>query len=128
MISPREIMRGSILSFEGKPQIVKGVAEYIIFEGRKEWIGGSLINGEPITEAWLTRFGFDMVQEGSMALPTIYRRIYCPVLVTTNFDVQCRGDFRWMEGNANVELIFVHQLQVLYFAVTGEHLKLPKLK
>lgn len=128
MINPNEIMKGSILCHEGRAKKVKAIGDYIAFESAKEWIGGSMIEGEPLSHIWLTGLGFDKIQEGDMAQPDIYRKTYCPVLVKTNFDIQSRGnDFRYFEGNINVELKYIHQLQGLYFYVTGEHLKVPKL-
>jgi len=106
-------MKGSILSFEGKPQVVKGVSEYIIFEGRKEWIGGSLIDGEPISEKWLVDLGFKCETGNIWGNGKLVISFY--------------GDsFKFMDSNLIYE--YVHQLQVLCFALTKEHLKLPKIK
>src|SRR6266404_4324622 len=59
MINPLEIQRGSILCHEGRVKKVKAVSELILFEGEKAWIGGSMVEGEPITEEWLKIFGFE---------------------------------------------------------------------
>jgi len=114
MISPKEIMKGCVLSYDGKAQIVKGVSEYIIFEGTKEWVGGSMINGEPISEVWLERFGF----------------VYDP----QSFLWQC-GPIVFHLNDGKFQLAphgrtynYVHELQILYWVISGEHLKLPKLK
>lgn len=130
MISPKEVQKGSIVSYEGKTRIVKGVMDYIILEGTKEWIGGSLINPEPISEVWLKNLGLSLVQEGSMAQPTIYRKEYSRRLVISNFDIQYRGgdEWYWIDGNTIVELQYVHQLQMLYFSLSGNHLVIPKIK
>lgn len=125
MVSPLEVMKGSILSFEGKSQIVKGVAEYIMFEGRKEWIGGSLINGEPITEDWLSKLGFKKKDD---------LWVFQPELM--NIEYRVRDFHGWIfskgfgkEWDSEIRTItYVHQLQGLFFYVSGEHLKLPKLK
>jgi len=111
-------MKGSILSFEGKCQIVKGVAEYIMFEGRKEWIGGSLINGEPISEIWLERLGFEYDQH------TYSRGRVWLAPADAGYDVFLNG----LSAGIATHIQYVHQLQVLYFSITGEHLKIPKLK
>lgn len=77
-VSPKDILKGSILCFEGQAQVVKAVSEFIMFENRKEWIGGSLINGEPISEEWLVRFGFRVMEqydaEGKPAPHKLYHK------------------------------------------------------
>lgn len=113
-VSPKEIMRGCILNYEGKSQIVKGVSEYIIFEGWKEWIGGSLINGEPITEWWLEQFGFHYDPPSH-----IWQK--GPIL----FYLSDEG-FRL--GPKGVIYNYIHELQILYWIIVKEHLKTPKLK
>lgn len=117
-VSPKEIMRGCILNYEGKSQIVKGVSEYIIFEGWKEWVGPSLINGEPLTPEWLERLGFEYDQH------TYSRgRVWlAPGNIT--YDVFLHG----LHAGVTTRIQCVHQLQVLYFAITGECLIIPKLK
>lgn len=126
MISVREILKGCIVSYEGQIRIVKGLSEYILLEGSKEWIGGSMINGEPLSETWLNEFGFE------------YRPDTIPKRWNKKMDGQnstwhlyesdgeiCFSPYEW---NYTLKLKYVHQLQVLFFALTGEHLKIPKLK
>lgn len=113
MISPKEVLKGCILSYEGKAQIVKGVSEYIIFEGKKEWVGGSLINGEPISEKWLEVFGFTKMDQDTWSDGKIDI-----VLNDGYFTTNC----------SRIKYQYIHQIQVLSFALTGEHIKLPKLK
>lgn len=112
-ISPKEVMRGIILNYEGKPVIVKGVTEYIILEGRKEWIGGSLINGEPISEIWLEKLGFEQTEYDTYSKGELKITL---------------GDSCFYSNKSMTEYNYVHQLQLLYFSLTQEHLKLPKLK
>lgn len=83
----------------------------------------------PLTEDWLTKLGFTKIQEGDMAHPEIWRITYCPVLVETNFDLQNRdpGEYRWFEGNTNVPLYYVHDLQNLFFALSGKELTIINL-
>lgn len=128
MITPREIMKGCIVNFEGKPHLVKGVTEFILLEGVKAWIGGSMMDGEPLSEDWLVRIGFEKAEDGDF-----YRQ-----LTMLNWAISVRknsltGDWGAYQGffSQRQELRitpFVHQLQVLFFAMTGEHLKTPKLK
>lgn len=127
MISPNEILKGCVLCFEGKAQIVKGLAEYVMFEGKKEWVGGSLINGEPISEVWIEKLGFDKYDADEFFRQS--DMMNWGIRVSKIFT----GDWVVFQGFANQwhelrRIEYVHQLQVLYFAVTGEYLKVPKIK
>lgn len=113
MISPKEVQKGSIVSYEGKTRIVKGVMDYIILEGTKEWIGGSLIEGEPLNEQWLDRLGFGKPDEGTWSNGVMEVH-----LIDGHFESQF----------SPVHLLYIHQLQLQYFALTWEHLKIPKIK
>lgn len=68
------------------------------------------ITGIPLTEEWLLKFGFERNESG-------------------NYDKRLElfygGNlYRFRQGWTNVELKYVHQLQNLYFALTGEELTL----
>ena len=68
----------------------------------------------PLTEEWLLKFGFEFLKgvKGSEFLDCYdYNRFQ----VKNNF-----GVFFWY----HVQIKYVHQLQNLYFALTGEELKL----
>jgi hypothetical protein len=64
----------------------------------------------PLTEEWLLRFGFDK-----------------PFKTVGDFERWQKGEFRLLNGKllplSNVEIQHVHQLQNLYFALTGEELE-----
>lgn len=84
--------------------------------------GYESVNPISLTEEWLIRMGFDKIRDGQMS-PDIYGKYYTRVLVTSVIELQHDGlDCRWMEGNTNVPIEFVHQLQNLYFSLTGEEL------
>ena len=74
----------------------------------------------PLTEEWLERFGFIPYDEFSH--PCFERNGYLVSYVYGKWDVQI-GSIR-----ANrLGLDYVHQLQNLYFALTGEELELKEL-
>lgn len=127
MISPREVMKGSLVSYEGNPQVVKTVGEYIILEGWKEWISGSLINPEPLTEDWLTKLAFVKTDnEFYWADPKTSRIVY----------IRHHKENSWLVSMSvsskepmNIKLVsYVHEIQLTFFGIIGEHLVLPKLK
>ena len=78
----------------------------------------------PLTPEVLEKCGFDRLNKETMAVPSIWHSTYTRVLVKTNFDLQERGsEWYWIEGNTIVELKYLHQLQNLYFALTGKELE-----
>lgn len=120
MISPKEIMKGSVVSFDGKPHIVSGIAQYIMLEGKKEWIGGSLIDGELIDEDWLSNLGFTKNEFGWESQEF-------------NFTLEKKDEGWWIDDGEGRDLLkyrlhYVHQLQNIVFALNGEHIRVPKNK
>ena len=70
----------------------------------------------PITEEWLLKFGFFK-----------YNNAYVlekPNENIMNFKFSIWSDFTYNSSEFPVELKYAHQLQNLYFALTGTHLKL----
>ena len=72
---------------------------------------GSFIKGIPITPEWLERVGFVSKPNNLFILGKIELRYY-----RGRSDVLVRG--------INVSYKYVHQLQNLYFALTGEELEI----
>lgn len=76
----------------------------------------------PLTEEWLTRFGFSLGDDGwySICMPSgIFLAIEEDMYEVT---VGQGADF----SHTLIELNYVHQLQNLYFALTGEELNQNK--
>jgi hypothetical protein len=70
-----------------------------------------------LTEEWLINFGFEKQMEWTYKIP----------IKGNNFLVYYIGEKGWSIGNKNYsdfECIYVHQLQNLYFALTGLELEL----
>lgn len=69
----------------------------------------------PITEEWLVKFGFSRKDKFSM--------YYNPSLKNTSFWISPENDhYQFGRWECDTKLYFVHQLQNLYFALTGEEL------
>lgn len=126
-ISPREVLVGSIVSYQGTTDIVKSVAQYIMLEGHKEWIGGSLIDGEPITSKWLIKLGFE--ERGADDYFMQQDMMNWGMRVTKINDgtwVAFQGlGVQWSELRS---VDYVHQLQGLFFYLMRGHLKILKHK
>ena len=70
----------------------------------------------PLTEEWLLKFGF-FKHNNAYVLEKPNENIM-------NFKFSIWSDFTYNSSEFPVELKYVHQLQNLYFALTGTHLKL----
>lgn len=70
----------------------------------------------PITEEWLLKFGF-LKYNNAYVLEKPNENIM-------NFKFSIWSDFTYNSSEFPVELKYAHQLQNLYFALTGTHLKL----
>lgn len=73
----------------------------------------------PLTEEWLIRFGFEEVSKDTWHKESFF----------IEFDIQAGFGFN-IENNQGVHLLtgieYVHELQNLYFALTGEELQIKE--
>lgn len=129
MISPSEILKGSILCHEGKVKLVIAIGDYIQFSDAKVWIGGSMINGEPLCEAWLNKMGF--VDQGNgeffrqLDMANWGMKVVAPNIHSSQWTAYAGFVNTWQELK---QIEYCHQLQLLFFAMFSEHIKLPKIK
>jgi hypothetical protein len=73
----------------------------------------------PLTEEWLLKFGFKKQLDKSFAKNDF--SIFLDKRFKTNLFLQeNQEDFKWFSYELKVE--YIHQLQNLYFALTGEEL------
>lgn len=82
----------------------------------------------PLTEDWLTKFGFKYINSNNSYLTYTKNNYYLQM------DVR-KADNKWtifddiisdLVEFAKVDITHVHQLQNLYFALTGKELKIKK--
>jgi hypothetical protein len=79
----------------------------------------------PLTEEWLLKFGFDKVGIALTSIAIAPLNLPCTFnLPNTPFSF-CQGKLILTTGTGDfcVNIEYVHQLQNLYFALTGEELK-----
>lgn len=76
----------------------------------------------PLTEEWLLRFGFDKLTEKGSGFKSTSYTYTGKVALIVHFD-GVRLSVNFWQGN---EKKYVHQLQNLYFALTGEELTLKE--
>jgi len=81
------------------------------------------INPVPITEAWLDDFGFDDSESFDNREYEVYIYRKGPLTATcASFD----STLKWTMHGKEIDLQYIHQLQNLYFALTGDELQLQK--
>lgn len=82
------------------------------------------LNGDitpiPLTEEWLLKFGFEQSEEHEPF--TIFRDLVDTTYKIALYIWEHNGHYSPMITGCNCELYYVHQLQNLYFALTGEEL------
>lgn len=78
---------------------------------------------ETLTEEWLLRLGLDKGEERGF-FPGKFIKKYTHILIESKIELEFIDEnlLMWLEGNTNVHMRYVHQLQNLYFALTGEEL------
>jgi len=127
MIDARELRIGNFVKLEGialgeKFEVKSIEAMEVMVEnriGRFKDQRPENLEPIPLTEEWLVKFGFDFYKDNnSWQLDTelgfsIWGRIETGLTIQTDSDEQI--------GN---EMLFIHQLQNLYFALTGTELTL----
>lgn len=123
-VTRNELRLGNLLDFEGETCIVREIdssGAVVLFNNNEEyWIDLFQFNGIPLTEEWFLKFGFEN-NNGFWSLKNI-----------DILDFKLNKDyiiiFNENPANSGISgrklIKYVHQLQNLYFALTGEELTL----
>ena len=76
----------------------------------------------PLTEEWLVKFGFEKdIETKSWSILTSLEKFDYLFEISNKYQHYFQPDF------ARIDIKYVHQLQNLYFALTGEELTLKEL-
>jgi len=78
----------------------------------------------PITEEWLERFGFDYIKAGIHGKSGWLKKIQEDVFLFFNNHLQCAIFHKLYYIDMKID--HVHQLQNLFFALTGKELEIKK--
>lgn len=113
-----ELRIGNLITYNNEVFAVFGFDNSII-KLRAQW-AVSIVNADPIplTEEWLLKFGFERHWEDDWANPYY---ILTGWGICINADNMQPAEFGF-EDVVKYKLQFVHQIQNLYFALTGEEL------
>jgi hypothetical protein len=117
-----ELRIGNLVIENGKQKKLHSISNH----NAKDY---SRVKPIPITEEWLVRFGFEKDEEFDEGGIVDYRYFLhkrnFTLSFTSNFSTE---DFIYVNYNqGGVDCFFIHQLQNLYFALTGEELKLNEI-
>ena len=110
-----EVRHGNLVIYGGHQTTIdeKEIIHFIRFPDKYEPI--------PLTEEWLLKFGFEKEETGYWTIGKL-RGGLTVCRAERKSDRLC---YRWFVNNLKMtDLHFVHQLQNLYFALTGEELEL----
>ena len=133
-----ELRIGNLVLLDGEEMIITGITEdYVYFEGGFSMIIFTDIKGIPLTEEWLLKFGFWRWRAGSRSwiinesvldkIGTTTHRFYLATsskkyAVKTGYYYEARTGYYPSTFLRYIK--YVHQLQNLYFALTGEELEI----
>lgn len=129
----RELRIGNWVNPIGVPVQVEGIEKYDDKEFVKIWGGEwhhlSAIDPIPLTEDWFNKFGFIKDNNGSYWVNL--QTHYLSLIPSYGFWYPTYAELPEMshedEQMVNLNTIeFIHQLQNLYFALTGKELTLPE--
>jgi hypothetical protein len=121
MIKAEEVRIGNWVQYEGGPNMIMGImstydldTQYRVEINPPDCFDVFIqqLYPLPLTEEWLERFGYNVDD-------TMY---------DMGFEFMEDGSVEFYYGNdpSTAKLKYVHQLQNLYFALTGEELKLKR--
>jgi hypothetical protein len=109
-----ELRIGSWYDYNGKPKQVTPNTIEEVWIAEKTWC-----KPIPITEEWLLKFGFEK-KEG--CINNIYFILAGKILIQYDLVYNIVDFVKRVNFNVFISIKYVHQLQNLYFALTGEEL------
>jgi len=126
----KDLRIGNLITHKSEVIKVTGIGEY----GIQSKEGDRILNSRystpdlepiPLTEEWLVKMGFDKYRNCFLTYKKVYEKDYIHIRIfrsgAISFIIKNR------EGNDEYkQLKSVHQLQNLYFALTGEELTIKE--
>jgi hypothetical protein len=130
MIKATELRIGNYITYQGKQITVEGVSvSGYIYHSKGQFdgsIGSAYVPFEPIplTEDWLVRFGFEkeVKQSDSVYISDNVYRLNIFEYATSCGTMNLEIDYYDQHASFTTNIKYVHQLQNLYFYLTGEEL------
>jgi hypothetical protein len=119
-----EFRIGNIVYVKGKVDELSGIADNDYYStGYGHGVWDDDIEPIPLTEEWLLKFGFNYIDDDGAYLALKYRGFYIHSDDSDEFSIATIKvqDFR-------IVIKHVHQLQNLYFALTGKELESTQIE
>jgi hypothetical protein len=118
-----ELRIGNYVNYESEIKQISGITSnndvFYVGDSAPEDLGE--FESIPLTEEWLIKFGFESVGLGGNRFV-----LYNAIDGTSNFVIETDGIILYPQIDYDIvcwsEFKYVHQLQNLYFALTGEEL------
>lgn len=125
MIDAKELRIGNYVDHLGDIEIIDRLGSDFVGTN-KATDATEDVEGIPLNEEWLLKFGFDKFDGPSFTQYQICHKInQFEGYEKHSFLVNRKGErIDWVHKGSGAELKHVHQLQNLYFALTGEELKI----
>jgi hypothetical protein len=126
MIQVQELRIGNLVSLRGEIVTVKGIGINSALHERGENPAGDL-EGIPITEEWLLKFGFTFVSAPSFYGFDCNKKfnggVFRGAFLRTSSD---KGFYYlgFLVNGTHKKVKYIHQLQNLFYCLTGEELSL----
>lgn len=136
MIKPEELRIGNLILFEQdgtvftvKTTSKEGFDVYNRIEST--WIEADQFAGIPLTEEWLVKFGFELGDNETVNDIYHNNTFYFIRIGGSELAINPENGVAWVlrngcAVNVTVLVLHVHQLQNLYFALTGQELTIKE--
>lgn len=133
MINPKELRIGNyVQDSEGVLGVIRLVASDLVYVNHFDGyaiidpIFGSELNPIPLSEEWLVKFGFEELPKTTQHHADMKSNYHCPVLWLNEYtylasNAKTPTGYLFL-NNYRIDCKYVHQLQNLYFALTGKEL------
>lgn len=134
-MKPSELRIGNIVEryTDGKSKMIKKIGRIGYFDTDLYWLDKPMtqqlvprktkwddIRPIPITEDWLLKLGFDNTQRGFFKIRILNRGSINVLISKKRLLVELGTTGGYLFGNTDIK--HIHQLQNLYFSLTGEEL------
>lgn len=118
-MNANELRIGNLIQWisTGKVEEVKDIATYDKRQANINNVSISDCKGIELTEEWLIKFGFIKRRVANMWYEYMLNYVVLDKRDGTDFDI-------YFSSLHQTEIKYVHQLQNLYFCLTGEELKI----
>lgn len=123
-----ELRIGNLLSFSGEPVAINaGFIHDCDYWNknpeRQDAVSFENVEPVPLTDEWLERFGFEKDEESSSwsKIVSMPQFDYC-------FEISNKYQEFFQPDFLSIDIKYVHQLQNLYFALTGKELTIKEDK